>query len=163
MAIAHPNPTHPHLKIAESVQIPNTLDNPSYFHDPYAKTTGKDASGYVLAGLAEASKFPSKEGDPAVVWLVQPGSEGGIGKGEGRLRKLFQDDGRTVSTASTAGELNVSLLAPEVCFSLSAVLTMGFFVVLVAIDPVRNGGRKQAWLFVTGPISMSAVALRVEL
>ena len=50
---------------------------------------------------------------------------------------LFRDDGNAVSTASTG--------------------------VLVAIDPRENKGLKQAWLFVTGPMSAAVACLRVDL
>lgn len=133
MEIAHPHPTAKgELEITESIQVQSTIDNPSYFHDPYAKETDGDASGYVLAGLARASAFPSKQ-DPVVVWLVQPSPDGGFGK----KKKIFQDDGKKISTASTA--------------------------VIVAVDPAKNGGRKQGWLFVTGPISLNAVVAKIDL
>ncbi|MCJ1401531.1 hypothetical protein MMC11_004746 [Xylographa trunciseda] len=116
-----------------SVQLPCTLDNPTYFADPYAASTGRDASGYVLAGLALAAKFP-KGDDPVMVWLVQPE---GKGKVEWSQKLIFQDDGKALRSASTA--------------------------VLVAIDPADNGGKKQAWLFVTGPLSFGVVVSRVDL
>ena len=109
---------HQNLTTIDTIQFPNTLDNPSYFHDPYAKATGHDASGYVLPGLAVATKFPTKR-DPVVVWLVQPRSkeQGGYDR-----KKIFQDDGGVISTASAA--------------------------VLVAINPEENGGKKQVCLSV---------------
>jgi hypothetical protein len=61
----------PQLKIHETIQLPCTLDNPSYFADPYVAKTGRDASGYVLAGLAQAIAFPNGL-DPVMVVLVQP-------------------------------------------------------------------------------------------
>lgn len=127
------------LEIVDSVQVSSTIDNPSYFHDPYVKETSRDASGYVLAGLARAVDFPSKERrDPVVVWLVQRvGASAGEQKGSFTTKKIFQDDGRGISTASTA--------------------------VIVAIDPAENGGRKQGWLYVTGPMSMGVVVVRVDL
>ncbi|MCJ1453878.1 hypothetical protein MMC28_004227 [Mycoblastus sanguinarius] len=128
LEIAQPGP-YPHLDFIDSIQIPNTIDNPFYFHDPYAKETGRDASGYVLAGLARAAKFPTGE-DPVTVWWVSA-------SGDRTQRLLFQDDGKTVSTASTA--------------------------VLIAIDPKKNKGLKQAWLFVTGPISQGVASLKVDL
>lgn len=129
MGIAQREGLSPHLKFIETVQLPNTIDNPTYFHDPYAAETGRDASGYVIAGLARASKFPSPQ-DPVSVYLVSASAD--------RTQKLlFQDDGKMVSTASTA--------------------------VVIAIDPKKNEGRKQAWLFVTGPISEAVASSRVDL
>ena len=84
------------LQIIDTIQVKSCLDNPTYFHDPYAEVTGRDASGYVLAGLYRAIKFPSKQ-DPVVVWLVQRS-----GDGEYVHKKIFQDNGTTLSTASTA-------------------------------------------------------------
>ena len=119
----------PTLTLIESVQLPNTVDNPTYFHDPYAQETGHDASGYVIAGLARAYEFMSHQ-DPVSVYLVSA-------SGDRTQKLLFQDDGIIVSTASTA--------------------------VLVAIDPKKNEGKKQAWLFVTGPMSENIVSSRIDL
>ena len=117
------------LTIISQIKLPDTIDNPSYLHDPYAATTGKDASGYVLAGLLKATEFPDAEYNPISVWLVD---------GTTRQQKLlFQDDGRAINTNSTG--------------------------VIVAIDPKGNEGRKQAWLFVTGPFSDNLVKTKVDL
>ena len=119
----------PALTLIETVQLPITVDNPTYFHDPYAQETGRDASGYVLAGLARAIEFKTGQ-DPVGVYLVSASDD--------RTQKLlFRDDGKAVSTASTA--------------------------ILIAIDPKENVGRKQAWLFITGPMSESMASLRVDL
>ena len=126
----------PRLNITNTVQFPNTVDNPSYFRDPYAKQTGRDASGYVIAGLVLSSKFPNPTGDPSNVWLVQPGGAG-TDSSKWTRKLIFQDDGKTVSTASTA--------------------------VLVAIDPTENGGKKQAWLFVTGPMTAGVASMKIDL
>lgn len=50
---------------------------------------------------------------------------------------MFQDDGHILRTASTA--------------------------VLVAIDPDENNGKKQANLFVTGPLGKGVVVSRIDL
>jgi hypothetical protein len=132
----------PTLNIKEIIQLPCTLDNPSYFSDPYAEKTGRDASGFVLAGLARAVVFPNGM-DPPMVWLVQPKTntsrgESGSKDQEGWTQKLiFQDDGHILRSASTA--------------------------VLVAIDPDTNMGKKQGWLFVTGPVAKGIVATRIDL
>lgn len=133
----------PKLAIDEVVQLDSTLDTPSYFSDTYAAETGRDASGYVLVGLARAITFPIAGKEiPVMVWLVQP-SQGtySIRKGDGGdkwTRKLiFQDDGHTIRTASTA--------------------------VMVAIDPSVNDGKKQAQLFITGPLSEGVVVAKVDI
>ena len=129
------------LRIEETVQLPSCIDNPSYYSDPYASAPGApdDASGYVLAGLAQSNKLPANRLDPdaldpVVVWLVQPGKEG-----KWRTRAIFQDDGKIIRTGSAA--------------------------VLVGIDPEENkkSGRKQALLFVTGFMSVGIVATKVDL
>ena len=119
----------PALTINETIQLPITIDNPTYFHDPYAQETGHDASGYVIAGLARAYEFPSHQ-DPVSVYLVSA-------SGDRTQKLIFQDDGKLVSTASTA--------------------------ILLAIDPKKNGGKEQAWLFVTGPISKSVACSKIHL
>ncbi|KAK6074968.1 serum paraoxonase arylesterase family protein [Seiridium cupressi] len=131
----------PTLKIYDTIQLPCTLDNPSFFSDPYAAKTGRDASGYVLAGLALAIAFPNGK-DPIMVWLVQPAEGSGSTKTSKKDDKwtqklIFQDDGNLLRTAATA--------------------------VLVAIDPDTNGGKKQANLFVTGPFGKGVVASRINL
>ena len=135
------NPVFPSdLQITESVQLGSTIDNPTYFADPYAEQTGRDASGYVLAGLLNAAAFPTAEGkDPVVVWMVQPLDMQPDDEMNVNWNRtiVFQDDGNKISSASTA--------------------------VVVAIDPAENGGRKQAWLFVTGPVSKAVVAARIDL
>ena len=50
--------------------MPCTIGNPSYFSDPYSRENGRDASGYVFAGLAQAAAFPNGL-DLVMVWLVQ--------------------------------------------------------------------------------------------
>ncbi|KAI9697167.1 MAG: hypothetical protein M1820_007903 [Bogoriella megaspora] len=128
------------LKSLESIQLDSTIDNPSYFRDRYAKETGRDASGYVLGGLLEAVKYPKEDGkDPVVVWLVQKsaGTEGKAVDDGWNKTAIFQDDGSVISSASTA--------------------------VLAPIDPKENDGRKQGWLFVSGPTSKATVAARVDL
>jgi hypothetical protein len=131
----------PALKIYDTIQLPCTLDNPSYFSDPYAAKTGRDASGYVLAGLAQAIAFPNGK-DPVMVWLVQPAEHSSSikasKKGNQWTQKLiFQDDGNLLRTAATA--------------------------VLVAIDPDTNDGEKQANLFVTGPLGKGVVVSRIDI
>lgn len=146
LLLAHVDETHPpKLSIDETIQLPSTLDNPSYFSDPYAEITRRDASGYVLAGLARAITFPlGSETTPVMVWLVQPNGAIGSDSWKGKkarekwsTRLIFQDDGRTLRTASTA--------------------------VLVAVNPDKNDGRKQAYLFVTGPLAKGVVVTKVDI
>jgi len=125
------------LTIVEHIQLDSTLDNPSYYHDAYA-TVANNASGYILAGLARAADLSKASHDtdtriPVMVWQVR--STGESGKWEKKL--IFQDDGKQIRSASAA--------------------------VLVGIDPKENGGKKQAWLFVTGFLSDAMVASKVDL
>ncbi|MCJ1282967.1 hypothetical protein MMC26_002294 [Xylographa opegraphella] len=122
------------LRIQSSIQLPCTIDNPSYYTDPYASAPGAadDASGYVLAGLPLAHTLGPREADahardPVSVWFLAEGRE---------RRLLFQDDGDVIRTASTA--------------------------LLVGIEP-GDGGRKQAWLWVTGFFAEGMVATKVDL
>jgi hypothetical protein len=127
------------LILQESIQLLSTLDNPFYYKDPYA-SADNDASGYVLAGLArgcDMSKTAAdpKGIDPVMVWLVQPNK---TGSGEKWIKKLvFQDDGKFIRSASSAA--------------------------LVGIDPKENGGKKQAWLYVTGFLSEAMVATKIDI
>ncbi len=143
------------LEVKDQVQLPSCLDNPFYFHDPYAAETGRDASGFVLAGLAHGISWPSAHGNPVVVWLMQPPSTTTTTASDGEKkeavevaarrkplkewsqRMLFMDDGRTVNSGSIA--------------------------LLVAIPPEETGGRKMAWLLVTGPIGVGVWRTKVEL
>lgn len=133
----------PTVDIDEIIQLDSALDTPSYFSDPYAAETGRDASGYVVAGFARAITFPiAGKAIPATIWLVQPNHEIEPTRRGGHVDKwtrkvIFQDDGQTIRTASTA--------------------------VMVAIDPSVNDGKKQAHLFITGPLSEGIVVARVDI
>jgi len=62
----------PELEVVESIQVGGTIDNPSYFADPFAPETGRDVSGYALASLARAAAFPDPDNmDSVTLWLVQ--------------------------------------------------------------------------------------------
>jgi hypothetical protein len=147
------NPKDLELEILESIQMDSTIDNPSYFHDPYPENRC-DASGYVLAGLlrgADYGKYFRDEGhvDPSVVWHVsrskseskdkkEKEKEAGREGGDGWTRRIvFQDDGETLSSASTA--------------------------VVLPIDPATNAGRKEGWIWITGPSSKAVVATKIDL
>ena len=139
-----PDPAGKMLEIVEGIQLPSTLDNPTYYHDAYASAPGAhdDASGYVLAGLARAHELAANGEDPAaldpvMVWLVQ--ATKGLAAREKKWdhKLVFQDDGKTIRSASAA--------------------------VLIGIDPKENEGKKQAWLFVTGFLSDAMVASKIDL
>lgn len=131
------------LKVLEELQLQSSLDNPTYYSDPYASAPAApdDASGYVLAGLGRACDLSSThlkpDGlDPVMVWMVQPSKAGVTGK-KWDTKLIFQDDSKTIRSASAA--------------------------VIVGIDPKENGGRKQGWLFVTGFLSKAMVATKIDL
>lgn len=131
------------LEVLETIHLDSGGDNPSFFRDAYA-TADNDSSGYVVPGLArvidvgKTAKDP--EGiDPVMVWLVRPRQQGGAA-GQAPVwekKLLFEDDGTRIRSASGA--------------------------VLIGIDPKLEGGRKKAWLFVTGFSSANAVAVKVDL
>jgi hypothetical protein len=121
------------LEIKSTIPIGTVTDNPSFYADPY-RTTGDDASGYVVAGvsqavhLAKSAKDPEST-EPCQVWYARP-------KGDGwEKRLLFEDDGKRIRSASAA--------------------------VLVPIEP--ENGQKKAWLFVTGFLSEKMIAVKVDL
>ena len=136
------------LVVKDQVQLPSTIDNPSYFRDPYAIETGRDASGFVIAGLANAFSLSMKKDarNPGLVWLVQPPGSGEREEREVMQHKspsewkqtlIFQDDGERLNTATTA--------------------------VLVAIPPSENKGRKQAWLVVSGFLASGMYKTKIDL
>ncbi|KAK6005815.1 hypothetical protein QM012_007457 [Aureobasidium pullulans] len=141
------DPQNKTLSIEETVHLDSTLDNPSWYHDPWA-SADDDKSGYVLAGLARGidlaghTRDPSAK-DPAYVWLMQrQQSSSSIDKdaqAEGAWEKklVFADDGAKVRTASAA--------------------------VIVGINPKKEGGKKKGWLFVTGFMSENVVATKIDL
>jgi hypothetical protein len=127
------------ITLVESVEIDHLADNPSYFADPYA-TPGNDRSGFLETGLARAVDLAktmrdSAAKDPVMVTYLRPVAAGGWEK-----RVLFEDDGTRLRSGSAA--------------------------VLVAIDPAEGkgvDGSRQAWLFATGFLSSSMVAVKVDL
>ncbi|KAL4861502.1 hypothetical protein BDV12DRAFT_64860 [Aspergillus spectabilis] len=127
------------LSIQDEIQLDSTLDNPSYYEDPY-RTADDDASGYVLAGLRRAIDLPKTARDPeakegVIVWYVRWDKE--LKGWEKRV--VFEDDGSRIRSASAA--------------------------VMVPVDPGKGSrkGVKEAWLFVTGFISNNVVAVKVTL
>ncbi|KAL9082816.1 MAG: hypothetical protein Q9159_006147 [Coniocarpon cinnabarinum] len=131
----------PTLQRIDSFQLQTTLDNPSHFVDEYATKTN-NASGYVLAGLARAGDLSAFDNievpQPAVVWhLRQDTKPSNLTIGGWTPHLIFQDEGHFVRTATTA--------------------------VLLGIDPEKNGGKKQGWLFTTGFLSDKMVASKIDL
>ena len=129
------------LKVFQSVQLNSTIDNPFYYDDPYPNIGG-DASGYILAGLARGIDAGTNTGkkealDPVMVWHVRGNGRDPEHHDKWEQRLIFQDPGDTIRTASTA--------------------------VLLGIDPTQNGGKKQAWLFVTGYFSKAMIATKIDL
>nr|POE72908.1 serum paraoxonase/arylesterase 1 [Quercus suber] len=130
------------LSIMERIQIDTSLDNPSYYEDPYA-TAANNASGYILPGLLNAANlmndFPHFDrAIPSSVYHIR--SNGPVhtaGKNNWEKRLIFQDNGKALRSASGA--------------------------VMVPIDPAQTGGKKQAWLFVTGFGSEAMVAAKIDL
>ncbi|KAL4924682.1 serum paraoxonase/arylesterase family protein [Aspergillus undulatus] len=126
------------LTVHDQISVDSAIDNPSYYEDPY-KTAEDDASGYVLAGLRRVIDLPKTAGDPnategVIVWHVRRSREKAK---EGWEKKvIFEDDGSNIRSSSAA--------------------------VLVPIQP-KAGGLKEAWLFVTGFISSSAIAVKMQL
>lgn len=130
------------LFVHDTIVFDTVTDNPSYYVDPYASDS-HDASGFVVAGISQGIFLPQTARDPDAldavqVWYAKPGI-GGVGKGKGWERRLlFEDDGRRIRSASAA--------------------------VLVPVEQeVGGGGVKKAWLFVTGFLSESMIAVQVEL
>ena len=132
----------PTLNLVDQFQLPSTLDNPSYYVDEYA-TKDSNASGYVLPGLGRAAALADDFVDPSkplpvMVWhLSQIGDVTNATTGGWEPKLIFQDDGYKVRGSSGA--------------------------VIVGIDPKTNNGKKQGWLFVTGFLTSSMVAAKIDL
>ncbi|KAJ5377830.1 uncharacterized protein N7496_005239 [Penicillium cataractarum] len=131
------------LTVRDTIVFDTVTDNPSYYVDPY-KSDAHDASGFVIAGISQGFYLPQTGTDPDALDAVQvwyAKEKGGQGHGwEKRL--LFEDDGRRIRTASAA--------------------------VLVPVEMEKDEGEgkqgvKKAWLFVTGFLSESMIAVLVEL
>lgn len=126
------------IDVAETVDIDSTTDNPSYYLDPYA-STGGDVSGFVLPGLSKAINLARSGHGPqgkegTMAWHVTP-SKNVTGGWDKKL--LWENDGSIVRNAAAA--------------------------LLVGIDPKKEGGKKKAWLYVTGFSSENMVAVKVDL
>lgn len=136
----------PTIKVDHRVSFDSTIDNPSFFIDPFGNKT-YDGSSYLAPGLTRAVDthssvdVPSPSDSkliPVMVWrtkmVTPPGDSTGQARWETEL--LFEDDGSRINSASAA--------------------------VQVAIDPAEEGGRRRAWLFVTGFVSQNIIAVKVD-
>jgi hypothetical protein len=139
-------PNRDKINIVDAFQFDSTIDNPSYFSDPY-RTDTFDASGYINAGLRNAADLGKNKGTPnakdgVMVWYTKKTALNTSGKETRKAKKgqahlLFQDDGSRIRTASAA--------------------------VLVAIKPKPKEAKREAWLFVTGFLSNNVIAVKVDL
>ncbi|KAJ5335401.1 hypothetical protein N7452_007804 [Penicillium brevicompactum] len=123
------------IDIHATIPFDTVTDNPSYYADPY-RTDEDDASGFVVAGISQAIYLPANAKDENATDASQVWYTRFLpATGEWEKKLLFEDDGLRIRTASAA--------------------------VLVPVEP-RNG-KKLAWLFVTGFMSESMIAVQVGL
>jgi hypothetical protein len=123
------------IELQTSIPFDTVTDNPSYYADPY-RTEADDASGFVVAGISKAIHLAANAKDENATDPSQvwyTRIQPVTGVWEKKL--LFEDDGSRIRTASAA--------------------------VLVPVEP--DGSKKLAWLFVTGFMSESMIAVQVEL
>jgi len=132
----------PTISIEDSVKFESTIDNPSYFADPFADTR-HDGSSYLVPGLGRAFDLhkairdsSGKEPVPVMVWSAKIASSIDSTSRRWDMKLLFEDDGSRIRSASAA--------------------------VQVAIDPAEEGNHRRAWLFVTGFISTNIIAVKVD-
>lgn len=126
------------ITLTDSVEFPHIVDNPSYFADPYA-TPGDDRSGFLEAGLGWAIDLARNQRNPDALDPVIVSYAREVSPGQWQTKVVLEDDGTKIRSSSAA--------------------------VLVAIDPAIKagaGGRK-AWLFATGFLSKSMIAVKVDL
>ncbi|EKV16753.1 Serum paraoxonase/arylesterase family protein [Penicillium digitatum] len=136
MFLATQHESNHSISVDTSVSFNSLADNPSYYHDPY-RTDSHDASGFLVAGVSQVIRLTANSRNPDALDPIQvwhTALNSRTGVWEKKL--LFEDDGSRIRTASAA--------------------------VLVPIEP-KVGGEKLAWLFVTGFMSESMVAVQVEL
>lgn len=123
------------ISVKETISFETVTDNPSYYADPY-RTATDDASGFVVAGVTQGIYLPKTSRDPDATDPSQVWYARPQPKTGGWEKKLlFEDDGSRIRTASAA--------------------------VLVPIE--SENGQKRTWLFVTGFLSESMIAVQVEL
>ncbi|KAJ5114629.1 hypothetical protein NUU61_000388 [Penicillium alfredii] len=134
--LAHVDRSDDSLSVQSTIPFDTLTDNPSYYADPY-RSEDDDASGFVVAGISQPCHIPTTSKDPNATDASRvwyARPQAGIEVWEKKL--LFEDDGSRIRSASAA--------------------------VLVPIEPTEDG-KKRAWLFVTGFMSESMVAVQVEL
>ncbi|CAG8936583.1 unnamed protein product [Penicillium salamii] len=123
------------IEIQETIPFETVTDNPSYYADPY-RTDDDDASGFVVAGISQAIYLPTNAKNQDATDASKVWYTRFLpDTGVWERKLLFEDDGLRIRTASAA--------------------------VLVPIEP--KGGKKLAWLFVTGFMSENMIAVQVEL
>ncbi|KAJ5726444.1 uncharacterized protein N7483_007801 [Penicillium malachiteum] len=133
--LAEENTVNKTLSVHTTISFSTVCDNPSYYIDPYS-TEEDDATGFVVGGISQHFTFPKTAKDPNGLDPVQiwyARPQPGTENWEQKL--LFEDDGSRLRTASAS--------------------------VLIPIKPVD--GKKKAWLFATGFMSKSMIAVQVEL
>lgn len=128
------------VQLNDSVQLPNTLDNPFVLSDPYVDPDS-DISCYVLGGLLKGSELGPTWRDREAVhpWSVHIVRKKSDGKGWDKL-KILQDDGHFVNALASA--------------------------LLVPIPPVKgeNGElRREAWVVLTSFFAAKVGVVRVDL
>lgn len=131
--LARPDPDTHTLAINTTIQFDTVTDNPSYYADPY-RSDVDDKSGFVVAGVSQGFRLPHTSKDPNAKDPCQVWYARRVGD-TWEKKLLFEDDSSRIRSAATA--------------------------VLVPIEPVH--GVKRAWLFVTGFLSESMVAVKVVL
>lgn len=123
------------ISVMDTISFETVTDNPSYYEDPY-RTATDDASGFVVAGVTQGIYLPKTSRDPDATDPSQVWyARPQPGTGEWEKKLLFEDDGSRIRTASAA--------------------------VLVPIE--SENGQRRTWLFVTGFLSESMIAVQVEL
>ena len=133
--VAQWHATNKSISVHTTIPFDTVTDNPSYYADPY-RSDSDDASGFVVAGILQSFFLLQTAKDPHALDPVQvwyARPQPGTDAWEKKL--LFEDDGSRIRTASAA--------------------------VLVPIEPVDS--KKRAWLFVTGFMSQSMLAVQVYL
>lgn len=124
------------ISVHTTIPFDTVTDNPSYYSDPY-RSESNDASGFVVAGISQGIYLGQTAHDPNGKEPLQVWYTRQAGTGVWENKLLFEDDGVRIRSASAA--------------------------VLVPIQPESSNGHKQAWLFVTGFLSESMVAVQVDL
>jgi hypothetical protein len=124
------------ISIHTTIPFDTVTDNPSYYTDPY-RSESDDASGFVVAGVSQGIYLGQTGHDINGKDPLQVWYTRQTSTGTWENKLLFEDDSSRIRTASAA--------------------------VLVPIEPKGSSGRKQAWLFVTGFLSVNMVAVQVDL